>query len=70
MLPSRTRIEQGQRVVVRAACELAGARPRYTFDVSLAGADGEARLGDTLCYPEASLNVNDAMDVLMDQMAP
>ena len=66
------RLACGARVRVAAECALGGARPSYTFEtwVQEVATGAWAAAGPPLSYPEAALNVNDAMDVLMEQMAP
>jgi len=59
---------------VHATAELNGPQPRYTFRTRVCaaasaakGAGGWVDLGGTIEYPEASLNVNDACDLMMAQ---
>ena len=81
ILQEDTILSAGQKVRVRTTCELASVQPRYSFrvDVEKLSPDGSERagaaiswraLGAPILYPEASLNVNDMMDLLMEQMMP
>ena len=70
LLDGETPLTTGQRIKVATNCDLAGARPTYTFEtwVEEEGNSSWRSLGPPICYPEAALNVNDAMDCLMEQM--
>lgn len=71
LLDASTPLVAGQRVRVLATCELAGPQPRYAFEVWREEAGGgawQALTDSPICYPEAALNVNDAMDVWMQSM--
>lgn len=72
-------LQAGRRVRVQAMAALASAQPRYEFTawVQDEGVDhptdgmkgceaaGWRPVGQTVAYPEAAMNVNDAMDALM-----
>ena len=70
LLDGETPLTTGRRIKVATKCDLAGARPTYTFEtwVEEEGISSWRSLGPPICYPEAALNVNDAMDCLMEQM--
>lgn len=73
-------VRAGQRLRVRTAAELAGPQPRYSFEAEVwergerndaGGVDEDGRwraVGPRIEYPEAALNCNDMMDLLMQQM--
>ena len=54
MLPDPVDVRAGQRLLARATCELAGAQPRYTFELLLLDDDagGVSRSVGTMSYPE------------------
>jgi len=63
-------LRAGARVRVRVAARLAGPQPRYAFETEVSEEAGDEsscwrRVGTELQYPEAAMNVNDAMDALM-----
>jgi type I protein arginine methyltransferase len=67
-------LARGDLVRVHATAELNGPQPRYTFRTRVCAAASAAKgsggwvdLGGTIEYPEASLNVNDACDLMMAQ---
>ena len=73
MLDQGVSLAKGQRVRVRVTCDLGGPLPRYTFRVECEEAQGEAdgaahwrSFGSPLVLPEAALNCNDMMDLMMD----
>jgi len=75
-----TMVRAGDEVRVRTSVSLAGALPLYTFEAFLmpAGEEGNSgggggtlrALGSPLHYPEAALNCNEAVDLLVDRYAP
>ena len=70
-----TPLTAGQRVRVCATCALVGPEPRYEFEAWLEEevAQGAKRWSPLtrvpVCYPDAALNVNDAADAWMEQVA-
>ena len=66
-------VRKGDRIRVDTSCQLGSSQPRYTFEAFIRQQAARDKpmvarwvpVGGRVEYPEASLNVNDAMDLLM-----
>ena len=68
LLDEAVAVAAGQALRVRTTAELAGALPRYTFEVHIEDEQGQLRqlAPARITYPEDAFNCNEAADFAQD----